>query len=83
MPAAWDEFTVSELAAVLGESRGAADDLLGLAHDLEVKLPGTKAAFRDGILSAPGPGSSPGPPRSLTRPRLAGPRRWCSTGRAG
>ena len=52
MPAAWDEFTVSELAAVLGESRGAADDLLGLAHDLEVKLPGTKAAFRDGILSA-------------------------------
>jgi hypothetical protein len=45
MPAAWDEFTVSELAAVLGESRGAADDLLGLAHDLEVRLPGTKAAF--------------------------------------
>ena len=52
MPAAWDEFTVTELAAVLGESRGAAEGLLGLAHDLEVKLPGTRAAFRDGTLRA-------------------------------
>jgi Domain of unknown function (DUF222) len=52
MPAAWDEFTVTELAAVLGESRGAAEDLLDLAHDMEVKLPGTKAAFRDGTLRA-------------------------------
>ena len=52
MPAAWDEFTVTELAAVLGESRGAAEGLLDLAHDLEVKLPGTKAAFRDGTLRA-------------------------------
>jgi Domain of unknown function (DUF222) len=50
MPAAWDEFTVTELAAVLGESRGAAEGLLDLAHDLEVKLPGTRAAFRDGSL---------------------------------
>ncbi len=52
MPAAWDEFTVTELASVPGESRGAAEDLLGLALDLEVKLPGTKAAFRDGIVRA-------------------------------
>ena len=52
MPAAWDEFTVTELAAVLGESRGAAEGLLDLSHDLEVKLPGTKAAFRDGTLRA-------------------------------
>ena len=52
MPAAWDEFTVTELGAVLGESRGAAEELLDLAHDLEVKLPGTKAAFRDGTLRA-------------------------------
>jgi hypothetical protein len=37
--------------AVLCGSRWAADAMLGLAHDLEVKLPGTKAAFRDGILS--------------------------------
>ncbi len=52
MPAVWDEFTVTELAAVLGESRGTAEDLLDLAHDLEVKLPGTRAAFRDGTLRA-------------------------------
>src|SRR5207244_1816205 len=32
------------------ESRGQAQDILALAHDLEVRLPGTKAAFRDGIL---------------------------------
>src|SRR5271165_6079801 len=50
MPASWDEFTVTELAAVLGESRAAAEDLLDRAHDLEVKLPGTRAAFRDGIV---------------------------------
>jgi len=52
MPASWDEFTVTELAAVLGESRSGAEDLLDLAHDLEVKLPGTRAAFRDGTLRA-------------------------------
>jgi hypothetical protein len=51
MPQVWDEFTPSELCAVLAESRGAAAGMLGLAHDLEVKLPGTKAAFGDGILS--------------------------------
>ena len=50
MPAGWDEFTVTELASVLGESRGAAEGLLDLAYVLEVKLPGTKAAFRDGTL---------------------------------
>ena len=50
LPASWDEFTVTELAAVLGESRAAAEDLLDRAHDLEVKLPGTRAAFRDGIV---------------------------------
>jgi hypothetical protein len=50
MPAWWDEFTNAELAPALGQSRGSADDLLGLAHDLEVKLPGTRAAFRSGIL---------------------------------
>jgi len=35
---------------VLAESRSAADAVLGLAYDLEVKLPGTKAAFYDGVL---------------------------------
>jgi hypothetical protein len=51
MPAAWDEFAPVELAAILGESRWAAGQLLDVAYDLEVKLPGTKTAFRDGIIS--------------------------------
>jgi Domain of unknown function (DUF222) len=52
MPAAWDEFTCAELAPALGQSRGAAEDQLGLAWDLEVKLPGTRAAFWAGIVTA-------------------------------
>jgi hypothetical protein len=51
MPAVWDEFAPVELAAILGESRWTADQLLEVAYDLEVKLPGTKAAFRDGVIS--------------------------------
>src|SRR5260370_8456395 len=50
MPEAWDEFTDDELRQALAETRGAAEDLLELARDLEVKLPGTRAAFRSGIL---------------------------------
>jgi hypothetical protein len=50
MPVAWDEFTADELRQILADSRGQAEEILTLAHDLEVKLPGTKAAFRDGIL---------------------------------
>src|SRR3984957_10455603 len=50
MPEAVDEFAVQELASVLGETRAAAGDILSLAHELEVNLPGTKAAFRAGIL---------------------------------
>ena len=52
MPALWDEFTTAELAPALGTGRGTAADTLELAHDLEVKLPGTRAAFRAGILNA-------------------------------
>jgi Domain of unknown function (DUF222) len=52
MPTAWDEFTCAELAPALGQSRGAAEDQLGLAWDLEVKLPGTRAAFWAGIVNA-------------------------------
>src|SRR2546423_783878 len=51
MPEAWDEFTRAELAPALGESRYAVDGLLDLAHHLTVKLPGTMALFRDGIIS--------------------------------
>ena len=50
MPAAWDEFTGDELSLALAESKGAAAGLLDLSWDLEVKLPGTRAAFRDGTL---------------------------------
>jgi hypothetical protein len=51
MPGAPDEFAAQELASVLGESRAAAGDMLSLAQELEVRLPGTRAAFRDGIVS--------------------------------
>ena len=46
-----DEFVAQELASVLGESRAAAGDIVSLAQELEVNLPGTRAAFRAGILS--------------------------------
>ena len=51
MPEAFDEFTAREVTSILGESRAAAEDMLSLAHELEVNLPGTKAAFRAGILN--------------------------------
>ncbi len=51
MPEGMDEFAGRELGAVLGETRRAADAMLSLAHELEVNLPGTKAAFRAGILN--------------------------------
>ena len=50
MPEAVDEFAAKELASVLGETRAAAGDMLSLAQELEVNLPGTKAAFRAGIV---------------------------------
>src|SRR5690349_18726551 len=50
LPESWDESITAEVAGVLAESRHAADAMLDLAYDLEVKLPGTRAAFRDGIL---------------------------------
>ena len=51
MPEAFDEFTPRELASALGESHAVAEDMLSLAYELEVSLPGTKAAFGSGILS--------------------------------
>jgi hypothetical protein len=51
MPERCEEFTVDELAAVLAESRAAADTLLGLAQTLETHLPGTRAALLDGVIS--------------------------------
>ncbi|MDQ2812590.1 MAG: hypothetical protein M3Z75_12160, partial [Actinomycetota bacterium] len=46
----WEEFTSSELSYALAETRWAADLMLDLAYALAVKLPGTRAAFRAGIL---------------------------------
>ena len=51
LPGAADEFVAEELASALGESRAAAEDIVSLAQELEVGLPGTRAAFRSGILS--------------------------------
>src|SRR6202050_1492842 len=51
MPDSWHEFTARELAPALGLSSGEAEDMLGLAHDLEVRLPGTRAAFRTGVIN--------------------------------
>src|SRR5487761_1511079 len=48
MPRVWQEFTGTELSHSLAESRGVAETMLGTAHDLEVKLPGTMAALLDG-----------------------------------
>ena len=50
MPAAWEEFTAGELACALAEHRGRAEDLLTLAAALATRLPGTRAALRDGIV---------------------------------
>jgi hypothetical protein len=51
MPEGWEEFVSDELAPALATSRGGAEILLDLAWALEVQLPGTRAAFRSGILS--------------------------------
>ena len=44
---------MDEFRHILAESRGAVEDMLSLARDLEEKLPGTKEAFRDGIIARP------------------------------
>jgi hypothetical protein len=83
MPQVWDEFTPSELCAVLAESKGDAVGMLGLAHDLETKLPGT--GTRSWMASCPRrrPRSSPVPPLSSTPTRPAPPRPWSWTGLEG
>ena len=50
MPAACGEFTAEELACALAEHRGRAEDLLTIAAALQARLPGTRAALRDGIV---------------------------------
>ncbi len=51
-PQGWDEFAVKELAWALAESLDAAERLMATAYQLEARLPGTKAALRDGRIRA-------------------------------
>jgi hypothetical protein len=51
IPCGFHELAGRELGAVLGVSPGDAEGILDLAWHLEVNLPGTKAAFRAGILN--------------------------------
>ncbi len=53
MPRVWDEHAAGELRAELHLTQAQADELLGLAYDLTVKLPLTSAALRDGIIDFP------------------------------
>ena len=50
MPEDWEEFAGDELRWALAETRNAAEAMLDLAYALEVRLPGTKEAFRAGVL---------------------------------
>jgi hypothetical protein len=50
LPEVRDEFAGDEIAQLLAEGRAAAEGMLDLARDLEARLPGTKAAFRAGVL---------------------------------
>ncbi|MGH3188113.1 MAG: DUF222 domain-containing protein [Streptosporangiaceae bacterium] len=51
-PQGWDDFAVKELAWALAESLDAAEHLMAAAYQLEARLPGTKAALRDGRIRA-------------------------------
>jgi hypothetical protein len=46
-----EEFTADEIACALGESRDRAYELMGTAGALGTRLPGTRAALRDGTIS--------------------------------
>jgi hypothetical protein len=50
MPEAYLDSAGDEIKWALAENRPVADGVLSLAHDLEIKLPGTAALFRTGLL---------------------------------
>ncbi|HEU5387041.1 MAG TPA: DUF222 domain-containing protein [Streptosporangiaceae bacterium] len=50
MPEAYLDSAAAEVKWALAETRATADGIASLAWDLEVKLPGTRALFRDGRL---------------------------------
>ena len=81
MPEAYLDSAGDEVKWALAETRPAGDGVLSLAHDLEVKLPGTRALFRDGFLRhSKVQASSPARPCCWTRTRPARPRRWSWAG---
>jgi hypothetical protein len=53
MPESYLDSAGDEIKWALAENRPVADGVLSLAWDLEVKLPGTAALFRDGLLRHP------------------------------
>ncbi|HEY2261810.1 MAG TPA: hypothetical protein VGI96_04200, partial [Streptosporangiaceae bacterium] len=50
MPESYLDSAGDEVKWALAENRPVADGVLSLAHDLEVKLPATRALFRDGLV---------------------------------
>jgi hypothetical protein len=83
MPECWDEFAGDEVRWALAETRHEADAVLDLAHALEVKLPGTKEAFRTGVLRRSKAEIIARATLVLTRPRRGRRRRWSWAGRGG
>jgi hypothetical protein len=77
MPEGVSEFTGRELAAVLGLTAVGAGHLLHLSWLLEANLPGTKEAFRTGILSADKAAIIAAATALLDPMRRGQPRRWC------
>lgn len=47
----WADFTERELGSVLADSGQSMEGLLELAHDLDTKLPGTRALFRSEVIT--------------------------------
>ncbi len=82
MLAACEEFTAEELAYALAEHRGRAEDLLTLAATLQTRLPGTRAALRDGSSGWTRRRSSPMPSPTSTPAKPGRPRPWCWAGPA-
>jgi hypothetical protein len=50
-PAGWDKFCADKAAAALALSRRSAERMVPLAHDLATRLPRTRQALADGVIS--------------------------------
>jgi hypothetical protein len=57
-----DDFAADELAHMLAESRRQAAGLMTVAGRLDARLPGTRAALRDGVPPAPARSAADQPP---------------------